>query len=477
MEIKMKDLITKINLDRRFTRLERIEFFLSSFLLFTVLMIIIGEGPSAEGSLAGIYYVYHILLALVFYLSFLLINFVVIPNFRRREMVLPNLIIIAGVITGSFLIFRSFDNNILLIFLSCYFFLKFLLIFLLRGIRTFRKERGSFSTGILLAGIFYLVFMLLMIIGDARRFAIVIPAILIPYSIAFYSFAFHSLIPSSRTKKRPLLILLWKVFLILLVSAIPLGLLNFVFTGDEELSSVIPVLNFPIQILISLPMAWLTYRRYHKNKEQVQTLQKELGHSTAKFDFLRSQINPHFLFNALNTIYGTAIQEKAERTGEGVQKLGDMMRFMLHENMQEKISLEREIEYLQNYISLQKLRTDPSPQIRIEEDIQKHVGNCQISPMLLIPFVENAFKHGISFREPSHIKIALEVRQEVLNFDVYNSKHPGRDKDPEKDHGGIGLNNVKQRLELLYPKKHDLVIRESTREYFVHLSLQLNSKT
>ncbi len=205
----------------------------------------------------------------------------------------------------------------------------------------------------------------------------------------------------------------------------------------------------------------------------MQNLQKELGQSTAKLDFLRSQINPHFLFNALNTLYGTAIQENAERTGEGIQQLGDMMRFMLYENMQKKISLEREIEYLENYIHLQRLRTDINPNIVIQAQIQQQFDYAQISPMLLIPFVENAFKHGISFREPSHIKIALERKGNTLYFDVYNSRHSKTENDPEKDISGIGLNNVKQRLQLLYPGKHELLIRENSKEFFVHLNVVL----
>jgi LytS/YehU family sensor histidine kinase len=93
--------------------------------------------------------------------------------------------------------------------------------------------------------------------------------------------------------------------------------------------------------------------------------------------------------------------------------------------------------------------------------------------MLLIPFVENAFKHGISFREPSFIRISLEVDGDQLNFDVHNSRHLLRENDPEKDKSGIGLPNVRQRLTLLYPDRHELVIRETRKEFFVHLSIKL----
>jgi two-component system, LytTR family, sensor kinase len=97
----------------------------------------------------------------------------------------------------------------------------------------------------------------------------------------------------------------------------------------------------------------------------------------------------------------------------------------------------------------------------------------QIAPMLLIPFVENAFKHGISFREPSHIKVILEIKDKSLYLDVYNSKHIRHHSDPEKDKSGIGLENVKQRLKLLYPNRHELIIRDSAQEFFIHLTIQL----
>jgi LytS/YehU family sensor histidine kinase len=94
--------------------------------------------------------------------------------------------------------------------------------------------------------------------------------------------------------------------------------------------------------------------------------------------------------------------------------------------------------------------------------------------MLLIPFVENAFKHGISFREVSHIKVTLEIKNNTLYFDVYNSKHARQENDPEKDKSGVGLENVKQRLKLLYPGKHELILRETSKEFFVHLTIQLS---
>ncbi|SKA40765.1 Histidine kinase [Chitinophaga eiseniae] len=236
-----------------------------------------------------------------------------------------------------------------------------------------------------------------------------------------------------------------------------------------------PILTFGVLICagIVLPVTWFFYQSRQKQVVTVKKLQTALGHSTANLDFLRAQINPHFLFNALNTLYGTALQEEAPRTSEGIQKLGDMMRFMLHDNHLTKIPLDKEVAYLQNYIDLQRLRVMSSPDILIEVNIDDSQCQHEIAPMLLIPFVENAFKHGISLRHRSRIVISLSCNSEQLFFDVYNSVHQRPENDPERDSMGIGLNNVKERLALLYPNRHELSIRHTTSEFFVHLTIDV----
>jgi LytS/YehU family sensor histidine kinase len=194
--------------------------------------------------------------------------------------------------------------------------------------------------------------------------------------------------------------------------------------------------------------------------------------SKADLQFLRSQINPHFLFNILNTLYGTALQENASNTAEGIQRLGDMMRFMLHENNLDRIDMNREIDYLNNYIALQKLRTESSPDIIIEDNISEQNCTHKIAPMLLIPFVENAFKHGISLTEKSWIKINLACNEKEIIFSVRNSMHSRQQDDPEKEKSGIGLKNVLQRLKLIYPGKHTIAANGDGKEFFVQLSIQ-----
>lgn len=295
--------------------------------------------------------------------------------------------------------------------------------------------------------------------------------IMVPYTLFIYNYLLHKTIPRSLAKGGAFGRYMLRALLMVFLSFIPVFALTVLLTGGDEGALNVVLFLSMLNLITTAPIAWWIYRRRMSGEEEISMLKQELGQTSANFDFLRSQINPHFLFNALNTIYGTAIQENAERTGEGIEKLSDMMRYMLEDNMQEKIPLSREIEYLKNYISLQKLRTDATDQVQIQADIQEEAGNMEIAPMLLIPFVENAFKHGISFRERSIISVTLEIRENTLYFDVYNSKHRKQENDPEKNESGIGLENVRQRLQLQYPGTHELMIRETAKEFFVHLTI------
>jgi LytS/YehU family sensor histidine kinase len=228
-----------------------------------------------------------------------------------------------------------------------------------------------------------------------------------------------------------------------------------------------------IQLLVITPISWVLYSLRKDKILQLRGVQQELVKSKADLQFLRSQINPHFLFNVLNTLYGTALQENAETTADGIQKLGDMMRFMLHENNMDFIQMSREIDYLENYIDLQKLRTESSPDISIEDNIRERNCPYSIAPMLLIPFVENAFKHGISLQEKSWISILLNCQEKEIFFEVRNSIHNKLPDHPREDGPGIGLTNVRERLRLIYPGKHKLSLNNDGREFLVRLSIQL----
>lgn len=224
---------------------------------------------------------------------------------------------------------------------------------------------------------------------------------------------------------------------------------------------------------LAIPLSWLVYLQQKDKLGVLLQLQKDLGNTTADLAFLRSQINPHFLFNTLNTLYGTALQENASRTAEGVQRLGDMMRFMLHENNRRQIPLKRELEYLNNYIALQQLRIVTSKDISIETDIYSCSYDHLIAPMLLVPFIENAYKHGIRLTAPSFIKINFYCDNKGIYLDVVNSLHPKRIQEGMPQYSGVGLQNVKERLQLTYADKYTLQIQEDDTAFTVHLHIQL----
>ena len=364
----------------------------------------------------------------------------------------------------------SFMNTgiVFMIYLA-YFLLKTALSGLIKK-SSISKEKKSLLLKIVLGLSGWFFVLMLMIANHFAAFFIACWLIVLPYSLILFLISLNVFIPKAPVKKMKNRYYLSRLIpVMLLLSGI--AAILFVAVMSEHTSIVIPafVLIFLWGIIFIIPFSWY----YYNISKEKQILQSALGSSEANLSFLRSQINPHFLFNALNTLYGTALQENAERTGEGIQRLGDMMRFMLHENSQEKILLSREIEYLTNYIALQRLRTATSPMVVIDAQIEPPLEPHQIAPMLLIPFVENAFKHGISLQQSSYIKLTLHTKSNLLYFDISNSQHMVHQANTEKQHSGIGLQNVKQRLQLLYPHRHELIIRESDKEYFVHLTLTL----
>ncbi|HEY0042871.1 MAG TPA: histidine kinase [Flavisolibacter sp.] len=186
----------------------------------------------------------------------------------------------------------------------------------------------------------------------------------------------------------------------------------------------------------------------------------------AELQFLRSQINPHFLFNTLNNIY-VLVYEQSPKAPEAVLKLAELMRYLLYEQ-KEKVPLTREWEYVQNFISLQRLRfpQELPLQLKVEGAAEQH----DIIPHLLICFIENAFKHG-DFKDPAApLKVRLYCNGSTLKFETEN-KINTQYKD---DSGGVGLDNIKRRLELLYPNRHLLQISNDGKTYASHLTLNVN---
>ncbi|WP_299708888.1 histidine kinase [uncultured Pontibacter sp.] len=207
---------------------------------------------------------------------------------------------------------------------------------------------------------------------------------------------------------------------------------------------------------------------YFKTQEEKKELEK--AKLATELAFLKSQINPHFLFNTINDIYALTYQ-KSDLAPDALLKLSGLLRYMLRESEQEQVLLTKEADYLQDVVELQKIGLKGNAYIAYScEGISAHQ---HIAPLLLISFVENAFKHGVC-TDPAHpIIISLVVEEETLLFSVFNRKN----RDQKDRTGGIGLTNVRRRLELLYPDRHKLEIVEDDYTYTVDLTLQLNNTT
>jgi len=191
----------------------------------------------------------------------------------------------------------------------------------------------------------------------------------------------------------------------------------------------------------------------------------EIQHRKSELAMLRSQVNPHFLFNTLNNI-DALIWKDPQRASETLVKLSDMMRYFIYEATTEKVPLEKEIDYLNCFIELQRIRHKDPDSIRLS--ITGASDGIQIAPMLLIPFVENAFKHGVTGKHNPSISVELTVNPKEIRFDVLNYLSTRTDtvKDPGR---GIGLANVRRRLSLVYPDKHRLSTVQAEDQYKVTL--------
>jgi sensor histidine kinase YesM len=218
--------------------------------------------------------------------------------------------------------------------------------------------------------------------------------------------------------------------------------------------------------LLKLSKGW--FQLLDTNQKLLRTEKEKISNELVA---LRSQINPHFLFNSLNGIYSLALK-KSKRTPEIILLLSELMRYMLYESNEERVLLKKEIRYMKNYIELQKLRSDEHSEVKL--NITGSVGDHKIAPLLFLPFLENSFKHGIK-GDPmgGFINIDLDINKGSLKLMIENNK--GIVEEVEKgEFRGIGLRNARRRLELLYPEKHQLDIQENSEIFSIHLHLDLS---
>jgi two-component system LytT family sensor kinase len=213
-----------------------------------------------------------------------------------------------------------------------------------------------------------------------------------------------------------------------------------------------------ISSLLKFAVDWFANERVHRNLESEK---KDM-----ELQFLKSQLNPHFLFNSLNNIYSLAYQ-KSDKTADAVLKLSEIMRYMIYESNDGWVSLSKEIDYLKSFIELQKLRFKDGASV--DFSLNGEIDGQKIVPLILISFVENAFKHGVANDPNNPIKINIIANQKILHFSITNKKH-NHNKD---EMGGVGLSNVERRLQLLYPDRYKLNIVNSTTHYTSELMLDI----
>jgi len=202
--------------------------------------------------------------------------------------------------------------------------------------------------------------------------------------------------------------------------------------------------------------------------DQQNKLIAESQRTSTELNYLRKQTNPHFLFNSLNSIYSLA-HKKSDLVPDAIVTLSEMMRYMLYETDNKTVLLEKEIDYIKNYIELQKLRLNNIENISI--NIHGNTKDKFIEPMLLISFIENAFKYGTDYKGTAYVKIVIKIEENLFTFWIEN-KIENNKKDP--DNSGIGLANIKNRLNLLYPDSHQLNLTSTNTTFTVHLTLQLD---
>ena len=232
-----------------------------------------------------------------------------------------------------------------------------------------------------------------------------------------------------------------------------------IFFGQHDIIAIIILI-----LMLGMNLGIKLYFRQRGDQKKLAELEKE--NLEQQLEYLKYQINPHFFMNTLNNIHAL-VDIDPEKAKQTILELSKMMRFVLYEGNKKGVPLDREIAFLQNYITLMKLRYTDKVKITVETPAS--LPNKEVPPLMFITFVENAFKHGVSYRQESFINIKTEVEDNQLIFTCSNSRIP---KEDDK-HGGVGLANVKQRLQLIYGDRYNLDIKDEPNVYTVKLKIPI----
>ena len=234
-----------------------------------------------------------------------------------------------------------------------------------------------------------------------------------------------------------------------------------VFSQHDVIATIILVLMMGMNIGVKL------YFKQRHDQQRLVQLEKENLHQ--QLEYLRYQINPHFLMNTLNNIHAL-VDIDGERAKETIVELSKIMRFALYEGSRQTVPLNRDVAFMQSYIKLMSLRyTD---KVNINVDIPQQLPDCNIPPMLFITFVENAFKHGVSYQQQSFVNVSLIINKQTIVFNCSNSKV--QREESNQPEGGVGLQNVQRRLQLIYGNTYKLNIDDGAETYNIVLEIPLS---
>lgn len=293
-------------------------------------------------------------------------------------------------------------------------------------------------------------------------------AAIIPMLIGFYTFYFF-IFDKYLSKKKLLVSAVLAVSFSIIGAIIAELVLNSFYATDKSFNTIlfsglamalIALVNGTLGLVMKGFITW-----YGDIKLKVELNKKNYEMELA---LMKAQINPHFLFNTINNI-DILIQKDAIKASEYLNKLSDIMRFMLYETKTEKIALEKEVAYIEKYVELQKIRTTNPNYVKYE--VKGSTGNLLIEPMLFIPFIENAFKHAENKKVENAIKICFVIEKDKIKFECENAYSADTQLKPE--HSGLGNDLIQRRLVLLYPDKHAFEVINKNGIYKVNLLLSL----
>lgn len=318
--------------------------------------------------------------------------------------------------------------------------------------------------------------------SEFREASIIFSAGLLPVAIAVTYFFNYKLVPQFLWKKRygrfflfsfyTLLVGVWLSFLIVFYTLIYI-LKNKAAIDPSVLHPELQVttLNFIVFFAIAVKQVKRAfYMQQEKNDLQKTKLNTELKLKEAELKLLKAQIHPHFLFNTLNNLYGLTL-EKSDDAPDLVLRLSDILDYILYRCNEKSVLLADELENLKNYIEIEKIRY--SGKLKIKVDFPFETNTLRIAPLIILPFIENAFKHGVSnYPGVASVNAKISVVDTTLIFKIENTKNPIR-KNENGYSKGIGLKNAGKRLDLIYPKKYILKIEDQQETFCVNLTLEL----